>query len=492
MTIHEINHRNLKNEIVLKSDLAGQNPLYLFDLKEKIVYSNDINELLEFVKAKLEVDPVGLSFLLKNGVIPIPNTIFKNLYIVSVGIEFRIFKNKNNLVIDIKNEFPFYRDTNKTNSPDDSEILSLLSKATISKINPSKETYMFHSSGKDSNMLALALSESNYKDITFVSHKSEGASDESQVSKSIAEKLGFKHSVLSLPDRLEKKHYDSINDYFTNIPLPVIDEVTLAYPIYNTQLNFKESNIIDGLGNDSYIGYIPNKREYILATYLSKFSFLKNLTNKLNSENYFNIFGLNKIEWTGFMGFMNKDLSDFYPDFISSDKYWIDLERSLKHLSYIELKAQVRGGFLDHEMFMRKVRNFADVNNANLIFPWADTAVSEYVFNLDPKYLYNEKELKNKLFLKKILKDRIGLDSEKLGKLGFTFNYWELLENNSENVENEIINCKLWDKKEVTRIYNRLRLRSKINSRFSTRAKSLIHRLFIISSWYNHNKYINL
>lgn len=489
--INKININNINNEIILKSDDAGQEPIYLFYKNNEILYTKELKELLDLIVKELEVSNDGISFLLKSGVIPTPLTVYNNLYILSIGNQAIIKKIDNKLDLSFKNLFPFTKTLDLNKEPEEDEILDLIATATISKIKQNKESYLFHSAGKDSNTIALSLSEKNYSDVTFVSHKSKGESDESEISKKIAKKLGFNHHILYEPEAIEKHHIKAFESYFKNILFPVMDVVSLAYPIYNTQIDFTDTNIIDGMGNDVYIGHIPSKQEYTFANYLSQMSFIKPLSNQFNSENYLNILGLNKIEWTGLIGFMSKDCSNIFPSFNNIDKYWMNLENENSALDYFEMRAKIRGGIIDQEIFMRKVRNFADMNNANVIFPWADSNVADYFQNIDRKFLYNEKKFKNKLILRDLLKSKLDLDSNKLGKLGYTFDYWKILLSMESIVKDNIVDCELWDKNKIEQIYNRLYKRSIIDSRFSNRAKSLIQRLYLISSWFNYNRYVN-
>lgn len=490
--INKIHLKDLAEVKILESDSSGEFPIYVFNNKKTIYYSTSLVELLEKVKENLEVSSAGISFLLKSGVIPTPNTIYKDLYIVSIGNTLKIKNVNQEIALDFSRNFPFIRNKKQLNTiPNEKEFLSLLANATLDKLEGNRKNYLFHSAGKDSNTIALALSDQNFEDVHCVSHKSKGESDESDISKKISKRLGFKHQILFEPSTLENKHLDSIEDYFTNISFPVMDVVSLAYPIYNTQLDFTNSNIIDGMGNDVYIGHIPSVSEYRFANYLSKISFMKPLTNKLNSENYLNILGANKIEWVGLIGLMNGDCTNIYNEFEAIDKDWKNIENESKNLNYFDFRAKIRGGIIDQEIFMRKVRNFGDINNSNIIFPWADSSVANYFYNVDDKYLFDKKNLKNKLILRDLLNKRLGLDSDKLGKLGYTFDFWKILNLMSGDVKNEILTCKLWNVNEVEVLLKRLYRRGVKNDRFANRARSLIHRLYLLSAWHNKNKYVN-
>lgn len=489
--VNEIHLANFQGKKIITSDIAGHNPIYIFNDEYIIYYSINLVELLDKISSKLNISSLGVSFLLKSGVIPTPRTIYKNLYVISIGNQAIIETISNSFSISFSNNFPFVRRKDLNNIPNETYIINLLADATISRVKNNKNNFLFHSAGKDSNMIALALSDKGFSDLFCVSHQSVGKKDESNISKKIATKLGFKHATLTEPETINRKHVLAFENYFRNIPLPSVDEVTLAYPIYNTQIDFKDSNIIDGMGNDVYIGHIPSLREYRFANYLSSLSFLKSPANNFHSENYLNIISLNRVEWTGLVGFMGKDCSLLFNDFESVDEYWNNLDIDNSNLDYIDLRAKVRGGIIDQEIFMRKVRNFVDINSSNLIFPWADSNVANYFYSLNEKYLFDRKKLRNKVILREILKKRIGLDSDELGKLGFSFNYWKILDLIFDNVRSDILDCSLWNKSNMELILNRLYNRASISNRFSNRAKALIQRLYLISMWHNNNKYIN-
>ncbi len=84
--------------------------------------------------------------------------------------------------IAFSNEFPFLN--KNRDKVDENYILELLAEATISKLDETKPSYLFHSAGKDSNSIAIA--EAGYQDkITCISHQSKGEKDESEISRQI-------------------------------------------------------------------------------------------------------------------------------------------------------------------------------------------------------------------------------------------------------------------------------------------------------------------
>jgi len=482
--------------LILKSDLAGEFPLYIYisETKKSLLYSTSIKNLLDdkrLVKP-LEIRAEGISFLLQSSVVPPPKTVYKNIFILTIGHTASIKTVDNKIEVEFSYRFPFlhkYRDQEA--EVDEKYILEILAEATISKIQKDKETYLFHSAGKDSNSIALALAEAGYQDkITSISHKGEGDKDESEIAKKLAKKFGFKHEKIYEPQTLETRHFDSINHYFENIPFPCMDSATLAYPFYTTQLEFNNSNIIDGMGNDVHIGHIPSLREYTKQRHFSKFHRLRPLTGKLSSGTRVEIATATRVEWVGLSGLTYGDSRSILNDAVDSHDYWNEIDQQNRHLDYLDLRASMRGVILDQEVFTRKVRNFADITNSNIILPWTNQKVAEYFSSLPEKYLFDRKGLKNKLILRKMLKEKIGLDSDKLGKMAYGFNFYTILMMMKKDVDHEILSCKLWNEKGIKKVLNRLYKKIESNHKSTERVKALVQRLYLISAWYNKNKYV--
>lgn len=124
-----------------------------------------------------------------------------------------------------------------------------------------------------------------------------------------------------------------------------------------------------------------------------------------------------------------------------TSNYWYAKDHKNIHFDYLDHRGDIRGCMIDTETFQRKARNFADTTTSNLILPFTNEAVASYFAQMPETYLFDRKLLKNKLILRKILKERIELDSDKLGKLGYTFDFIGIIKNNWEFISHEILSC---------------------------------------------------
>jgi asparagine synthase (glutamine-hydrolysing) len=382
--------------------------------------------------------------------------------------------------------------------PNDDLILQMLAEATISRIDKSKPSFMFHSAGKDSNSIALALAEAGWNNkVTLMTYKSKGKKDESEISARIAKKLGFQHQILHVVDQLQSKHHQAIENYFINAPFPSTDKVTLAYPLYaQQQPELKGANIIDGMGNDVFIGHIPNKSEYKrqqLSTYLKH---SRMISKNFPSGSIFHVMGKTRAEWTGLTGLSFSDTKKILPHTFDVSDYW--LAKDTKQ-DYLDFRASIRGTIIDQEIYTRKARNFADSINANMVLPWANEKIAEYFSIMPEEHLFDRKTLKNKLILRKILSDRKIVDSDALGKMGFSYDWRSIVLKNWDMILKEITECRLWNQtcpfwnqtdlnKFLYRIktlmdYNATPVGVSLSARF-------VYRIYLLSAWINHSKYV--
>ena len=239
-----------------------------------------------------------------------------------MGDEAELYSNENKINVKFSHKFPFINIGNakeKITEPNENFILELLANATIERIDKNKPSFLFHSAGKDSNTIALSLAEAGWQNkVTLITHKSKGNADESEISSKIAKKLGFKHKILFQVEKFESHHKQLIKNNFIKSNFPCVDNVSLAYPLYVHQLpELKNSNIIDGGGNDSYMMYLPK-------AYKLKFLALSKLThhltfirNKLISENILNPLFRTPAEWCGLSGLSFYDTKKIFPQHLT-------------------------------------------------------------------------------------------------------------------------------------------------------------------------------
>lgn len=487
--------------LVLESDLASEFPLYLYWPQDQstLLYSTSITDLLndQRVPKPLKVSTEGLSFLLQSGVVPPPKTAYQDIYILGIGDKAKVSTLNGKIDIQFSHEFPFLN-ANRLQAdemqPDEDLILQMLAEATLSRIDESKPSFLFHSAGKDSNSIALALAEAGWQDkVTLITHKSKGQADESEISAIIAKQLGFKHHILHEVDQLQAEHKQAINDYFVNAPFPCTDNVTLAFPLYAHQVpELKGANIIDGGGNDSHM-MTPATQSELKVLPLSKLthhtSFMRHFAK---SESLLSPLIRTPAEWCGVSGLSFADAKKVLPKAMNVYPHWQQESQLRKDWDLFDFKTDMYSTRTIAEVHIRKARNFADSINSNMVLPFANQQVAEYFAQMPEQHLFDRKTLKNKLILRKILKDRIGLDSDALGKLGFSYDSSSVVMHNWDWMLQEMQQCTLWHQPSLLRMVTRLKDVMQSEHKYADFSGRLIYRTYLLSAWYNRNRYLQI
>jgi asparagine synthase (glutamine-hydrolysing) len=483
--------------LVLSSDLANEFPLYLYWPQDQstLLYSKSITELLNDMRIPkpLKVSIKGMSFLLQNGVVPPPKTAYQDIYILGIGDKAKVCTVNGKIDIQFRHAFPFLN-INRLQAgemqPDEDLILQMLAEATISRIDESKPSFLFHSSGKDSNSIALALAKAGWQNkVTLISHKSKGKLDESEISAKIAKQFGFKHQILYEVDQLEVEHKQAINDYFVNAPFPCTDNVSLAYPLYILQLpELIGANIIDGSNNDSYMITPPTAGELKflrLSKLTHRASFMRNF---IKSESLLSLLIRTPAEWCGRKGLSFADTKQILPNAVNVYPHWQEESQLRKDWDLFDFKTEMYAAKVIPEVHVRKVRNFANSINANLVLPWANQRVAEYFSKMPEQYLFDRKTLKNKLILRKIIKDRISLVSDSFVKLGFAYDTHAIVLQNWEWMLKEMLQCTLWNKINLVKVVTRIKNRMRGRGWESISAGRLLYMIYLLSAWYNRHR----
>ncbi len=103
----------------------------------------------------------------------------------------------------------------------------------------------------------------------------------------------------------------------------------------------------------------------------------------------------------------------------------------------------------------------------------------------------DRKTFKNKLVLRDLLKEKINIDSDEIGKMGWSYDTKAIVNNNWDIIIAEISKCSLWDHSEVDRIILRLKKSMDKDTKYSQLSCRLIYRLYLLSMWKNKCRYLN-
>lgn len=481
----------------LAPDLAAEHPVYLYldPAGACAMWSRSAKALLEDARIArpLSLDREGLAFLLQSGVVPLPGTVFRDVRVLGVGDAVRLDSDGTRVRSTFSHHFPFRAAERSTRPPEPGIgdiALASVGEALRSRLDGSRCAVLFQSAGKDSNYILLAAHDAGLHDrLVCLSHQSEGPKDESGIAADIARRLGFRHLTVRLPERLAPREVDAIHRYFESIALPCLDNVALSYPIHVLTAMDHGDAIVDGMGNDVYIGHVPGRAEYERQARSRWISGLRWLSRRTSSTGALQPLGRTRAEWCGFEGLSWTDCRSILEDCADVAPHWRATSASMADWDYLDLRAAVRGRHLDQEVFLRKVRNAADAFDVPVVFPWLDERVARLFATMPESLLVDRAGLRNKLLLRRTLKERVGLDSDALGKLGYEFDYFGALNRLEGGYRAEIEACGLWMRRGVGTLLDRLEAATRSGDRrAATRGRLMINRLYLISAWHNRNR----
>lgn len=493
-------HKILKSDstVRLECGKTGEHPYYVYvDRKNNyVLYSQDQKKLFDSIyksPSKLTVRTDSICFLLQAGVIPSPITIYEDVYIIGLFDILDISFNDSLVNLNFHKNFHYTTDMYSENVDieyDKNTFFKLVNSAIFK--DDSKNNYLFHSAGKDSNIIAIAAAKSEYRDhINLVTLKSSLAGDESELSKAIANKLGLKHNILHEIEFFDKNIIRVMDRYYDDIIFPCVDDLGIAYSTYIYQMpQLDGSKIIDGGGNDSYL-IAPIKFTTNLLINVAKYMSLINSDKlKFQSESIALKLFRTPAEWCGPIGMSRYDIKKIYTDDTYTHDYWCKWSGMLnKKYDSCNFHSITLTGIIATEKHIRKVREFTNAINAKLIMPFMDQAVSNYLLSLPKKLLIDEDNKRNKPLFRQILKDEIGVDSDLIGKKGYTYNFTKIVVNNKNYICDTIFRCSLWNSNHlndyIARLYGNIGTK---NTRVASHSARLIARLFIISRWYSAKK----
>ncbi len=280
----------IKNRIFIARDRAGKKPLYMYKKNEKLVFSSELNAIIQNVKG-IEINEDAINAYLRCGFFFKGYSAYKNVSEVEPGCYYkidlstlRIKKTKYFDLMDIYNK-PKIKSFDKCIE----EVEQGLKKSIQSRLLSSDlEVGAFLSGGIDSSLIVGIASNYVTKLKTFTV-KFDGTYDESRLARMTASKYNTDHHEVQIEMNLK----NDIENILLKYGQPFMD--SSAIPSYYVSREAKKyvTVILNGDGADELFG---GYRRYLPALYrnfktIRYLSFIQNLLPKSNSKsskyNYF-------------------------------------------------------------------------------------------------------------------------------------------------------------------------------------------------------------
>lgn len=259
---------------------------------------------------------------------------------------------------------------------------------------------LFFSGGKDSTFIASRMQQNNIKALYYSFVKN---NNEKKIILELAEKLKIK--IFFSKQNLKHLNFE---DVFKRLKEPVLDPAGLSVLLLldinlENKINISDSIFIDGMGNDSYMGHLPGKKE------LQK-CFFQKLLFKVNLHRLITINNINKMGKFGDL--LRPDYAAHFPGSnIKLKNYYDQISFYQKYTKYndtVMQRALQRGIHYDFGCAINKSILYVNAcdEDSNVFFPFLyENLIDHYEKRELIDYDYSR--LINKLSLRKYLDEEL-------------------------------------------------------------------------------------
>ena len=293
------------------------------------------------------------------------------------------------------------------------------------------------------------------------------------------------HETITPPSD-EKQVRNILEAYFEASPSPCCDPAQIAYVFALAIAGVKDCLVLDGMGNDFYMSYMPSRNQLLkYRSSIGNMSYVRQVRGLLPRGHLDKLFRsdaeysiMDGICWRPF------ETKNFFSNSVDTTKYWLDVTRSLRHLDNFDFLTSLRTSHYSIQSAILKGQLAARAARGEICYPWADNDLIEYVFNLEERYRFDRKNYKNKILLRQFLFEKIQFDDGTRVNRGFIFAGNTFIMDNWKYVTDEILNCRLWKKSicDIIMGFNK--------NKITKRNTIPLLNLFMISGWHNHSRYL--
>lgn len=467
----------------LEGDPTGATVTYASLIGGRLAASPDLRRLVRQPgQPAPELDETALAHLLHDGFVPFPRTVFKNVH--ALGIGDRLERDgPHGLTLTV--DFPYLRDRSAEDQvPDPDRLLRLLSASLERVMAPHAAATLMLSSGLDSVPLGLAAATigraADVAALTFDQH----GSGEGEAAGTFARRFGIRHAALGWP-RDRRKATAMVLEHLAAAEQPCCDPVALAYAVTLRQAGAHGTLVLDGSGNDVYLGEIPTRRALLLdRLHLLPGAWLAPLRAAAPFWSPLNKVASSRSEKTFVEEYYlrHRETRRFFGGSVDTSALWRREDRRGAGLRFADFNALVGSRHQDANSIMLKGRLAAAGVGAAAGFPWCDPDVIAYCFNLPDAQRRGRVGGENKPLVRAMLRRHADYDAvTQHRKVVFSFFLSEFLRTNQTLVDHEIRSCRLWARSALDTLPTLWRV---VEERAGTAVA--LHALFSVSAWLNH------
>jgi asparagine synthase (glutamine-hydrolysing) len=482
------------NDATLRGDDTGAILLHVYSADGQVFADADPVVLLDHVKKArlpLSLSSAALARFLALGVVPLPGSIFKETMMLGIGDRVRFqwragaWAATRSMV-----DFPYYSERSREDqAPDPKRLHDLLCAAVQRSLPSQKAVTLMLSSGKDSTALAIALAALGRRNADCITFVTTGGPNEANEAGALCRKLGLKHRTASIPDR-QPVNGEALTRFFENAPLPCADDCQLPYWALTRECA-AESVVLDGSGNDVYMGHVPSRNDrWRRALRLRNAWLAKQAETLIPYGTMADQFLRSPAQLCLMQGlFRPREIRRIFPQAsdMNDDIFGVPVGTATD-LDAFDYRALVRGRHHDQGSSALKMYSACHAAGLQPQLPWCDPAMVAYYFHLPRKHRFDQRSFTNKLLLREMLRLEIGYPDRMIGKKYFRFDRIPFFMNNEARVKDEILACPLWERRASAALLEDVYRRLPRNARVGV----ALNAWFLLSGWLNHNRWLTL
>lgn len=394
-------------------------------------------ELARRDRARIDAD--GCRFLLAYGLVPPPVTAYRGLACLGPGDRFTVGRDR----IEASIDFPFFEERSRQDVRSDPERLARLLTDAVDRAIAGRDAVLMQSAGKDSCGLLLAVAARGTRGVRAVTFEAGTGESEGASAASLAARFGVPHRVVYGDPGHECRLF---LEFAARSPRVVSDVALFPYLAALERAGAAGSVVLDGLGNDAYMGYVEPARDRWLRRIClaARFPALWGVAEApaLGDRASYALKSLLMYPVERALAGSRPSpcrVRELLPGAGRFSGWAAALDRELRSRSPVDRRAFVRGRTFDFGMTMPKARLAAAFHGAAAVFPYCDRGVVEHCFHLPRADRYDLASATNKLELRKLLASRIG-DAPYLATKGsFRYDVRRFVEVNDEVVARELV-----------------------------------------------------
>jgi asparagine synthetase B (glutamine-hydrolysing) len=270
------------------------------------------------------------------------------------------------------------------------------------------------SDGKDSMSLAVGLAELGVRCTTLTLLRREDSTLREYV-EATARRLGHAPHFVTSEQALAAFDPQVFLEACSKMDGPVLDQGFIFF-LFGMKVFFERNSldprdyvVLDGLGNDEYFGYLPSK-DQLRAYRLARYGLWRGVPDSMP---WLSWYLRSPAEAQGDLS----ALACFFPirDTHNLNLYFALVPHSLEPCAFVDFRAFSRGSFHDHQCMMGKTRAAAMYLGTIAVFPWLNSELADWCFNLPVAQKFDFAKVTNKLPLRNMLARRVAWSQTKRG-----------------------------------------------------------------------------